>query len=376
MRVLHLLHSLRRGGLERVVVSVANGLSRRGIGQGVCCLHEAGPLIDCLDDDVRTFVLNARPNAAGLPLRLARVYRAFRPNVIHTVDFCSWPDATLAAVTRPWVRRMHTFHGFLSRPPRRYRLMGRALAALTHGLHAVSEELAATAANVYRLRPGRIAVLPNGVDVDFFDPALAGDARQKLGIPQHRFVCVTVASLTPAKNPLLLVEAARRVGPGVHFVWVGDGPLRAVMEEAVAGCDLDDVFTLAGRADDVRPWLAAADVFVLPSDAEAAPLCVLEAMAMQLPVVATRTGALEAIVGASRAGLLAERDDAPALADAIERLRAAPGHRRLMGVRGRNTVVERYGLDRMLDEYRRALERLCPRAAVPERVSPMPAGAG
>ena len=52
MRVLHLLHSLRRGGLERVVVSVANGLSRRGLTQGVCCLHQAGPLIEALAPEV------------------------------------------------------------------------------------------------------------------------------------------------------------------------------------------------------------------------------------------------------------------------------------------------------------------------------------
>ena len=143
MRVLHLLHSLRRGGLERVVVSVANGLSRRGLEQGVCCLHEAGPLIECLDADVETFVLESRPNAMTLPLRLMRVYRAFGPDVIHTVDFCSWPDATLAAMSRPRVRRMHTFHGFLSRPPWRYRLTGRILAGRTQGLCAVSEDLAA-----------------------------------------------------------------------------------------------------------------------------------------------------------------------------------------------------------------------------------------
>lgn len=374
MRVLHLLHSLRRGGLERVVVSVANGLSRRGLEQGVCCLHEAGPLVECLDADVETFVLETRPNAMTLPLRLMRVYRAFGPDVIHTVDFCSWPDATVAAMTRPWARRMHTFHGFLSRPPWRYRLTGRILAGRTHGLCAVSEDLAAEAAGAYGLRSRRITVLPNGVDVDVFDPVALAGSRAALGLGPRQFVCVTVASLTPAKNPFLLVEVARRVGPGVHFVWVGEGPLRQALARQIARYELSGAFTLAGDAEDVRPWLAAADVFVLPSDTEAAPLSVLEAMVMQLPVVATRTGGLESLVGAARAGVLVAAGDAVAMAEALERLRASPGHRRVMGVRGRNAVVERYSLDRMLDAYQGAFEGLCHQVGTTSRFRAMPVG--
>lgn len=374
MRVLHLLHSLRCGGLERVVVSVANGLSRRGPKQGVCCLHEGGPLIGDLDSAVDAFVLKARPNAASLPLRLGWVYRAFKPDVIHTVDFSSWPEATLAAMVRPRIRRVHTFHGFLSRPPGRYRLLGRVLAGRTHRLCAVSEDLAAKVAKAYWLGSERIAVLPNGLEVDRFDPVPFAEARAELGIPPGRFVCITVASLTPAKNPLLLAEVARRVAPEVHFVWVGEGPLGGALCGRIARYGLNSSFTLAGGADDVRPWLAAADVFVLPSDTEAAPLSVLEAMAMQLPVVATRTGALESLVGDPQAGVLVEAGDAVAMAEAVEHLRAAPGHRRLMGVRGRNAVVERYSLNRMLDAYQQVFEGLCGTIGTSGRLRPIPVG--
>ncbi len=374
MRVLHLLHSLRRGGLERVVVSVANGLSRRGLPQGVCCLHAAGPLIESLDAEVDAFVLDAKPNSVSLPFRLWRAYRAFGPEVIHTVDFSSWPDATAAAMLGPRVRRMHTFHGFLSRPAWRYRLMGRVLAGRTHRLCAVSADLAATVAETYGVRSERIAVLPNGVDVDFFDPGRFAAARAELGIPPRRFVCVTVASLTSAKNPLMLVDVARRVGPEVHFVWVGDGPLRGALEEQIGRCELTGAFTLAGQLDDVRPWLAAADVFILPSDTEAAPLSVLEAMAMQVPVVATRAGTVGALLSATQTGVLVEPGDAVAMARAVEGLRASPGHRRVMGVRGRSAVVERYSMEHMLDAYQRAFETLCTSATDAGRPSTVPVG--
>ncbi|MHC4609280.1 MAG: glycosyltransferase, partial [Planctomycetota bacterium] len=259
MRVLHLLHSLRRGGLERVVASVANGLQRRGLTQGLCCLHEAGPLIGALDPRIETFVLGAAPNDVTLASRLGCVYRRFRPEVIHTVDFCSWPDATLASLSQPRVRRMHSFHGFLADPPRRWRLAGRCLARWTHLLHAVSDDLADRAARIYRISRRRIEVIPNGVDVGLFDPALVQATKAERWIPEDRFVCITVGSLTPAKNPLLLLEVARRVGSGVHFVWVGDGPLRGELAKQLADSGLTDTFTLAGPVDDVRPWLAAAD---------------------------------------------------------------------------------------------------------------------
>ena len=374
MRVLHLLHSLRHGGLERVVVSVANGLSRRGLTQGVCCLHQAGPLIEALAPEVATFVLDAAPNDLTLTWRLRRIYRRFRPNVVHTVDFCSWPEATLAALARTGIGRMHSFHGFLAEPPRRWRLVGHLLARRTHLLHAVSEDLADRAARTYHIRRERIQVIPNGVDTQAFDPARVRTTKADLGIPDHRFVCVTVASLTPAKNPLLLVDVAQRVGSGIHFVWVGDGPLREQVVERLRRCELTGVFTLAGPTDDVRPWLAAADAFVLPSDTEAAPLSALEAMAMQLPVVATRTGAVEHVVGPARAGMLVDPGDAVGLARCIARLRDGPGHRRLMGVRGRCQVVESFSLQGMLDRYAQAYETLSAGRSTVAPPAPMPVG--
>jgi len=372
MRVLHLLHSLRRGGLERVVVSVANGLNRRRVPQGVCCLHGPGPLLGALDPDVARFVLGARPNDPTLAFRLQRVYRLFRPDVIHTVDFCSWPDATLAAVLSPSIGRVHTFHGFLSRPAARWRWMGRLLARCTDVLQAVSRDAARQAAEHFRVSADRIEVIPNGVDVVRFDPHSMAASRAALGLPEDGLVCVTVGSLTPAKNPLLLVAAARGVRPDVHFVWVGEGPLAEAVQEEVARAGLAHRFTLAGGAADVRPWLASADLFVLPSDTEAAPLSLLEAMAMQLPVVATRVGEVPDMVGDQAAGLLVAPGDAAGLAAAVNALARDDCRRRRMAICGRGVVLDRFNQRQVLDRYEQTYEefssarhRRCRGAAVP-----------
>jgi glycosyltransferase involved in cell wall biosynthesis len=362
MRVLHLVHSLGCGGLERVVVSLANGLTRRGLPQAVCCLHEVGPLARKLDPDVRTFFLGAEPNDWALPFKLRDVYRTFQPDVIDSADFASWPEATLAGLTRPGIRRARAFHGFLSRPPRRWQLAGHLLARWTHQLRAVSVELARKVAEVYRIPLGRIEVMPNGVDTDHFDRIACPERGP--GTPQ-RFTCVTVASLTPAKNPLGLIEVARRVGSGVHFVWVGDGPLRDEFVRRLSECGMAESFTLTGRLEDVRSELAGADAFVLPSVTEAAPVCVLEAMSMQLPVIATRTGDLEQMIRPGRSGFLVDPGDTAGLAAAIERLGADPALRRTMGANGRATVMERFSLGRMLDRYQEGYERLCRERGAP-----------
>ena len=377
MRILHLLHSLRRGGLERVVASVANGLTRRGWAQAVCCLHDAGPLLEELEPGVQVFLLHSPPNDPSLPFRLRRVYGEFRPEVIDTADFCSWPDATLAALTCRRIRRAHVFHGFAARPARRWRMAGHLLARWTHYLRAVSADLADRASNLYRIPRRRIDVVPNGVDVDHFDRARVTGLLHRRAATDRPFTCVTTASLTPAKNPLLLVEVARRVGPGVHFVWVGDGPLKDEFVRQISRQGVRDSFTLPGSLDEVRPHLAGADAFVLPSRTEALPMCVLEAMAMELPVIATRVGDLEGIIQPAEAGMLVDAGDGAALAAAIEKLRDSSDRRRQMGLRGRAEVIERYSLGRMLDAYQRAYERLCPTEGAPGRLSAIPArGAG
>jgi glycosyltransferase involved in cell wall biosynthesis len=323
---------------------------------------------------VQVFLLNSPPNDPSLSFKLRRVYREFQPEVIDTADFCSWPAATLAALTCRRARRAHVFHGFAERPPRRWRMAGHFLAGWTHYLRAVSANLADQASSLYRIPRRRIDVVPNGVDTDHFDRTRISGLGHQRSATDRPFTCVTTASLTPAKNPLLLVEVARRVGSGVHFVWIGDGPLKDEFVRQINRQGVQDSFTLPGSLDEVRPHLAGADAFVLPSSTEALPMCVLEAMAMQLPVIATRVGDLERLIRPAEAGVLVDAGDGAALAAAIEKLRDSPDRCREMGRRGRSEVIERYSLGRMLDAYQRAYERLCPTKGAVGRLSAVAAG--
>lgn len=359
-RVLHVIHSLRRGGLERVLIAVANGLNKRGFRQAICCQHELGALRDAVDSEVDLFVLGAAPNDPRTPFRLRRIIRDWRPDVLHSEDFSVWAECVAALRCKGSCAHMHTFHGFLETPPRRWRRLGRILAAMTHDLYAVSRGVAEQVAETFTIPVSRVSLLPNGVDGDRFRPNAVEAATLPLPCQQSahpRLICVSVASLKPVKNPALLVEAAARTHPNTHFVWVGDGPLRDEVRDLAKRLGVADRFTLTGAVDDVRPWLEAADLFVLSSDREAAPVGVLEAMSMGLPIVATRTGDLTDRVERSGAGFLTSTQDPNELAAAIDRLGRDPALRRRMGDSARRHIEKHASHMAMLDRYFEAYEQ-------------------
>jgi glycosyltransferase involved in cell wall biosynthesis len=178
---------------------------------------------------------------------------------------------------------------------------------------------------------GRYTVVRNGVDLSLFRPAV-GDARAAaraaLGVAAGAPLAVCVGRVTRQKGQDILVPAWRTVRdrcPDAELVLVGDGdllpPLRALDVPGVR---------FAGAHADVRPWLAAADVVVLPSRWEGLPLTALEALATGRPVVASDVPGLREVVTAA-VGALVPAQDGAALAAAVARRLGAPGLARVEG---------------------------------------------
>jgi glycosyltransferase involved in cell wall biosynthesis len=194
----------------------------------------------------------------------------------------------------------------------------------------------------------RVATVRNGIDAP--RPAKAREAtRRMLGIGADDFIAITVARFTPQKNHALLIDAAQRVvpiSPHVRFLFVGDGPERSTVEKAVAAKGLAGTVTFLGERDDVPDLLTAADLFVLPSHFEGMPLAVLEAMAIGLPLVATRIGGTCEALGEDYPWLVAPDDSAFLSAAIIEAL-GTEQRRRDLGQRNRQRFEERFCAERM-----------------------------
>jgi len=173
--------------------------------------------------------------------------------------------------------------------------------------------------------------------VDLLSFAPGGDAGAAAEWPSPGLRLLSVGRLHPQKGHRVLLDAiarARSAGATLSLLVAGEGAERGALEAQAAGLGLQGHVRLAGRRE-VRPLLAAADVFVFPSLYEAAGIALLEAMACALPVVASRTGGIPEVVEDGVSGILVAPGDADDLARALAALERDPERRRRLGLAAR-----------------------------------------
>ena len=201
----------------------------------------------------------------------------------------------------------------------------------------------------------KLAVVQNGLDYGELD---VGQARGKLRAtlqafaPDSLFVGY-VGRLSPQKGLSYLLGAAARLATkrNVYFVLIGEGELRAELEQQVRGQALDERVFLLGRRDDVPDLLQELDIVVLPSVREGTPMVLLEAMGVGRPVVASDVGGVKDVIEHGRTGLIVQPTDVPALAQAIARLVDDEPERRALGRAAWASVRDRFSSVAMARRY-------------------------
>jgi glycosyltransferase involved in cell wall biosynthesis len=142
---------------------------------------------------------------------------------------------------------------------------------------------------------------------------------------------------------------------------VGDGPDRDSVEHLASELGVVRHCLFPGYQEEIGPFFAAFDAFVLPSGNEGTPVTAIESLASGCPVVATRVGGVPDVVQDGVDGFLVEPADLEALADRLARLAGDLELRVQMGAAGRERVLPRYSVERLIDDvddlYRRLLER-------------------
>jgi glycosyltransferase involved in cell wall biosynthesis len=193
-----------------------------------------------------------------------------------------------------------------------------------------------------------IHVVPCGIDVrQFASPS--GRHVESDG----RFHVLTVGRLVAVKGHAVLLEAIRELrdlGVAVTLDVVGDGPRRGVLEDRARALRVTDLVRFHGPVgqDDIRRHYAVADAFCLPSFAEGVPVVLMEAMATEVPVVASGVMGIPELVEDGKSGLLVRPGRPRALADALARLAASADLRRELGRAGRARVESAFSLERSL----------------------------
>lgn len=355
MRVLHVIESLEFGGAEKIVISLANSMAATHE-VAVCCVKAVGALGPELDPRIRVFSLGkGEGNDFSLPLRLARVLRRERYDVVHTHNWGVFLEGTAAAVLAGVPVRIHTVHGpYIPHPPTAAakakvalrHLLERLLARRVRRIAAVSDAIREYIVRDIRIGASTVVTVHNGIPVDTAVPP-----REHAG---GETAFIAVGRLAGIKNHALMVRAFHRAieaGMKARLAIVGDGPERPEIERYVGEHGLQESVRLLGFRSDIESLLGQADVFLLTSRYEGISVAVLEAMRAALPVIATRVGGVPETVRDGETGVLVEPDDLAGLAAAIGDLAASPGRRRELGRRGRDFLLEEFSLARMTQRY-------------------------
>jgi glycosyltransferase involved in cell wall biosynthesis len=288
---------------------------------------------------------------------LRSLVRTLREHPVDIVNAHSSTDAWLDALACLWLERtgraapvlVRTRHVSIAVPNDRATrwLYRKATARVVTTGEALREQLIRDNG----LDAARVDSVPTGIDAATFAPLSRETARRELGLPARAPLVGIVATLRSWKGHRFLVDAMPLLRhDDAQLVIVGDGPQRAALEAQVARLQLRGRVTFAGQQPDVARWLCALDVFVLPSYAnEGVPQALLQAMFAAIPCVTTDAGAIPEIARDGDTARVVRREDAAALADAIDAVLDDRDGSLAMARRARCFVLPRFGVETMLD---------------------------
>lgn len=346
MNVLHVVNSLEIGGLEKVVVDLTQKLKQ--VNHTVVCLTAKGDLFDEVSGD--SLCLNNKPGLilSTIP-KLIIIIRDKKIDIVHTHNQGPQFYGSVAAklLRKPVI---HTKHGQNINGSKRRIYLDRFSAFLTDKIVTVSANAKEICQQKLKILERKLVTVLNGVDTDKFY-RFPGKQKYHQG---RTFVIGTVARLSPEKNHMCLLDACSQlVKENINFKLkiVGDGPLMDQLLKKCHDLNLKNHVFFAGSQSDIPAAMNEFDLFVLPSLTEGVSLTLLEAMACELPVVATNVGGTPEVVVDGKTGLLVSSDKSDSLAGAII---ACIDDFHLcveMGRAGRDRVLELFSLEKVAGKY-------------------------
>lgn len=351
---------LNVGGVERLTQTLFRNLDRSRFEPVVCGLFRPGTVADEFSKGLGVRVRHSLGKSRWDPFLLPRflnVLEEERPDIILT---CIYPlTMFLSALARFCGRRFRVVAavhstGYIKR--RAWRSFSTRISIpLLSAVVGIARAQADVCVQKLGIPKRKMRLIYNGVELNRFAPhKVRSTVRQEFSLPDDASVVGIVGRLGPEKAHQVLLKAAaiiRKTDDRVRFLIVGDGPERERLEALTGDLGLTDIVTFTGGRSDIPEVLSALDLFVLCSDTEAFPVSILEAMAMEKPVVSTDVGSVSESVESGVTGLLVPPGQPEALADAIGELLADPERRREMGLEGRRRVEERFSVEAMTRQY-------------------------
>ncbi|MCF2944971.1 glycosyltransferase [Paenibacillus tarimensis] len=371
VKVLSLITGLQTGGAEMMLFQTVTHLNRERYESVVVSLESNGKLTGRLrEQGIKVYELGFKKKNPLHWLRLFRVLALLlkeKPQIVHAYMF----HADIIARVMGKLAGIPVIISSIRNENIGGRMRERMLGMTKRFADCVTA--VCRSAGERQVRQGavgadQLTVIYNGVDMSRFETHAHEDPaaiRRELGVPEHHFVYMTVGRMAQQKNHLQLIDSFAEVQkrhPDTTLLIIGDGPLRGEIMAKIKEKGLEGHVRCPGLRTDVPRLLRGADAFVLGSLWEGFPNVVIEAMASELPVVATRTGGVAEVVEEPGSGFIVEPGVTDEMTKALSALIAMDKPaREKMGRYAKNIVTTRFTLERTLEQtdelYRSLLQR-------------------
>lgn len=358
MKVLHVEAGKHYYGGARQVAYIIDGLINRGVENFLACSIGADIATEVgASAQVHQLEMNGDADV-GMVLRLARLIRAIKPDLVHlhsrrgadswgglAAKICGVPCVLSRRVDNPESRLQVVI---------KYRLYDHVI-TISEGIRQVllAEGLSSQ----------RVTCVRSAVDATpYLMPVERSAFLQEFGLPPESLTVGVVAQLIERKGHRYLIEAIgvlHRTYPQLRVLVFGKGPLQAALQHEVAQRQLSEAIRFVGFRNDLPQWLGGLDLLVHPADMEGLGVSLLQASAAAVPIIASRAGGLPEAVADGISGILIPPGDVSALVTVMHRLLNDPDLRRQYGAAGRQRILLEFSVDAMVEGnlavYRRVL---------------------
>ena len=354
--IMHVAAPANFGGLERVLLGLAEGQVGKGHRVRTVALLESGkprpPLVSDLQSAGVEVITMTHPARSFRAQRagLRAICNRFKPDIMHTHGYL--PDVLAASLGRrtPF-GRVTTVHGFTGGTLRNraYEWMQRRAYSRFEAVVAVSGKLSEEIGRSRRLNP-RVHSIPNAWGSDS-QPESPESARAALGLPEGRFTVGWIGRISREKGLDVFIDSLPLLKDiAINAVVIGNGPEMTQLQERATGLGLDGRITWMGERRDAASVLPAFDLVVISSRTEGTPMILFEAMHAGVPVIASAVGGIPIVVSENEAVLVAP-DNPAILAIGIRTAHNSRAERTARANRARARLAKDFAVAPWLEVY-------------------------
>lgn len=304
------------------------------------------------------------PYDLALASKILEVAEAERLDVLHM--HYAIPHATAAYLARemyrpqrylPFVTTLHGTDITLVGSRKSFLPITRFSIAQSDAVTAISQFLADETARTFGYEA--VEIIPNFINAEDYQRRTNEELRRMLA-PQGEKLILHVSNFRPVKRIADCVHAFAKLAGRVaaRLVLCGDGPSRTEAEQLAQSYGLAERVQFVGQVPNIADYLSVADLLLLPSQTESFGLSALEALACEVPVIATRVGGLPEVVLDGETGYLVEVGDTQAMAERAAEILSDERKQQTLGQRGRAYAVERFNTERVIPQYVELYERV------------------